>query len=112
MFVYQELSRDLVSEGMSISLGVTLIENGRWMRGNGTFLDWDGSITDDKGNVLVASWGSTGDDTYGQLAFDQATGWSRWLKLNQQLPTNNPGPSDDDDDDDDHPEGDVVDGNE
>jgi len=26
------------------------------------------------------------DATYGQLRFDQITGWSRWLKLNQQEP--------------------------
>ena len=31
-------------------------------------------------------WGSTLDATYGQLRFDQITGWSRWLKLNQQEP--------------------------
>lgn len=33
------------------------------------------------------SWGSTLADTYGRLAFDRATGWSRWLMLNEQLPT-------------------------
>ena len=31
-------------------------------------------------------WGSTLDATYGQLRFDQLTGWSRWLRLNQQEP--------------------------
>ena len=31
-------------------------------------------------------WGSTLDATYGQLRFDQITGWSRWLKQNQQEP--------------------------
>ena len=31
-------------------------------------------------------WGSTLDATYGQLRFDQLTGWSRWLRLNEQEP--------------------------
>ena len=34
------------------------------------------------------SWGSTLADTYEQLAFDRAVGWSRWLRLNHQLPDN------------------------
>ena len=34
----------------------------------------------------LGPWGSTLDATYGQLRFDQITGWSRWLKLNQQEP--------------------------
>ena len=34
------------------------------------------------------SWGSTLADTYEQLAFDRAVGWSRWLRLNRQLPDN------------------------
>ena len=33
-------------------------------------------------------WGSTLADTYEQLAFDRAVGWSRWLRLNHQLPDN------------------------
>ena len=45
-------------------------------------------------------WGSTGADTYEQLQFDKATGWSRWLKLNKQepnpeSPTTNNSPWDD-----------------
>ena len=31
-------------------------------------------------------WGSTLADTYEQLAFDRAVGWSRWLRLNRQWP--------------------------
>jgi len=31
-------------------------------------------------------WGSTLTDTYEQLAFDRAVGWSRWLRLNRQWP--------------------------
>ena len=34
----------------------------------------------------VTTWPSTLENTYEQLAFDKATGWSRWLKLNKQLP--------------------------
>ncbi|MBR4782731.1 MAG: hypothetical protein IK023_02460 [Bacteroidaceae bacterium] len=34
----------------------------------------------------VLDWGSTLAATYQQLAFDKATGWSRWLLLNEQLP--------------------------
>lgn len=31
-------------------------------------------------------WGGTLESTYCQLAFDKATGWSRWLLLNEQEP--------------------------
>lgn len=31
-------------------------------------------------------WDGTLDATYGQLRFDQLTGWSRWLRLNEQEP--------------------------
>ena len=34
----------------------------------------------------LAPWGSTLDNTYGQLEFDRIVGWSRWLKLNRQQP--------------------------
>lgn len=37
----------------------------------------------------VSTWPSTLDNTYGQLAFDKATRWSRWIKLNKQQPCNN-----------------------
>ena len=37
-------------------------------------------------NKNLAPWGSTLDDTYGQLEFDRIVGWSRWLKLNRQQP--------------------------
>lgn len=35
---------------------------------------------------VVTFWPSTLKDTYEQLAFDKATGWSRWLYLNEQMP--------------------------
>ena len=31
-------------------------------------------------------WGSTLDETFGQLAFDRIVGWSRWIYLNRQHP--------------------------
>ena len=31
-------------------------------------------------------WNGTLDATYGQLRFDQLTGWSRWIRLNEQEP--------------------------
>ena len=31
-------------------------------------------------------WGGTLESVYGALAFDKATGWSRWLLLNEQQP--------------------------
>lgn len=34
----------------------------------------------------ISTWKSTLADTYEQLAFDKATGWSRWLYLNEQIP--------------------------
>ena len=32
-------------------------------------------------------WGGTLESVYGALAFDKATGWSRWLFLNEQQPS-------------------------
>ena len=32
-------------------------------------------------------WGGTLESVYGALAFDKATGWSRWLLLNEQQPS-------------------------
>lgn len=34
----------------------------------------------------VGNWGGTLANTYEQLAFDKAVGWSRWLRLNRQWP--------------------------
>ena len=47
-----------------------------WDSTNQKFVDDDNDGT----------WGSTGANTYEKLKFDQATGWSRWLKLNKQEP--------------------------
>ena len=40
----------------------------------------------DMDEPIISSWSSTLKNTYEQLAFDKATGWSRWLYLNEQLP--------------------------
>lgn len=57
IFVYQELTGALASEGLSISLGVTLIENGRWVMGDKLKLNWDGSVTD-MNDQNIGSWGA------------------------------------------------------
>lgn len=83
--VHQELSTTLKTNNQAISLGVTLLQNGMWDNGGYQYLMWDGSVVDIDGEV-IGSWGSTGDETYAQLPFDQATGWSQWLQLNEQEP--------------------------
>ena len=35
---------------------------------------------------LQGYWGGTLANTYEQLAFDKAVGWSRWIRLNRQWP--------------------------
>lgn len=35
---------------------------------------------------VVSTWGDTLKNTFEQLEFDKITGWSRWLKLNKQVP--------------------------
>ena len=60
-----------------------------------TDFSWDGTTSsyswDSTTNKFVDTkeyglWGSTGAETYEKLQFDKATGWSRWLKLNEQEP--------------------------
>ena len=36
--------------------------------------------------MLQRNWGGTLANTYEELAFDKAVGWSRWLRLNRQWP--------------------------
>ena len=40
-----------------------------------------------KFNSESTPWGSTLADTYEQLEFDRIVGWSRWIKLNGQMPS-------------------------
>ncbi len=58
-----------------------------------TTYHWDGTKLTTyygaNGNVAgqdEGRWGSTGDETYAQMRFEQLTGWSRWLKMNKQKP--------------------------
>lgn len=62
--VCRETSKTMYPQ--EISWGITLIDDATW--------------TD-----LYA------DGAYEELAFDKATGWSRWLRANKQNPTGNPG---------------------
>jgi len=94
--VQQQNSKWLVENGHTVSLSVLLGCQGHYII-KGTeeilyILDADGKVyqpLDDEdfgARKVLGSWGSTLDATYGQLRFDQITGWSRWLKLNQQEP--------------------------
>jgi len=53
---------------------------------NGVFVN---GVTPDYTLEKVAwgNWGGTLQSVYGALAFDKATGWSRWLLLNEQQPS-------------------------
>ena len=98
--VHQQNSKWLVENGHTVSLSVLLGCQGHYIiKGTddegGEILnicDADGKVyqpLDDEDFGVrkeLGSWGSTLDATYGQLRFDQITGWSRWLKLNQQEP--------------------------
>ena len=59
---------------------------------NGEYQRFKVFSTDDMGGyerrdcIEIGNWGSTLADTYEQLAFDRAVGWSRWLRLNQRWP--------------------------
>lgn len=75
------------------------IINGEWI------YSWDGQATyyvSDNGDaskmteVTSLNWGSTGDETYGKLRWDDEVGWSEWLKVydghpNSYSPTFNNG---------------------
>ena len=93
--VQQQNSKWLVENGHTVSLSVLLGCQGHYIdkiKENLYLYDADGKVyqlLDDEDFGVrkeLGSWGSTLDATYGQLRFDQITGWSRWLKLNQQEP--------------------------
>lgn len=71
--VCNETTKALLQQ--DISLGITLIDKTEWM------------------NYYA-------DGYYEALAFDKAAGWSRWLKINEQVPTGNPCSGDDHEGDD------------
>jgi hypothetical protein len=95
--VQQQNSKWLEENGHTVSLSVLLGCQGHYIfikdgnKENNLYLyDADGKkyllLDDDGARMELGSWGSTLDATYGQLRFDNLTGWSRWLKLNQQEP--------------------------
>ncbi len=98
--VQQQNSKWIVENGHNVSLSVLLGCQGHYIikgtddeGGEKLYLfDADGKVyqpLDDEdfgARKELGLWGSTLDATYGQLRFDQITGWSRWLKLNQQEP--------------------------
>jgi len=53
-------------------------------------LHYNGDVSYRGKTDVVGSWFSTIPQTYGRLAFDKATGWSKWLEINQFEPTGNP----------------------
>ena len=91
-FVHQQNSKWLEKNGHTVSLSVmlgcqghfTTVENGLHIRYDADGLSYLLADGEPFGDGLP--WGSTLDATYGQLRFDQITGWSRWLKLNRQEP--------------------------
>ncbi|MBP1542267.1 MAG: hypothetical protein ILA25_08915 [Prevotella sp.] len=99
-FVQQENSKWLIENGHTVSLSVLLGCQGHYIlktereEKKGEYdlylYDADGKVylllDEDGARMELGSWQSTLDATYGQLRFDNLTGWSRWLKLNQQEP--------------------------
>ena len=61
--------------------------DGTWRTYGYTVYYPDGKQVDvDDGVSVESTWGGTFADTYQQLDYDRATGWSRWLLLNKQRP--------------------------
>ena len=89
--VFQQSSAWLNENGHTVSLSVLLGCQGHYMtKEDGKDYRYDADdmyyLLQDGKLLNGRSWGSTLDETYGQLRFDKATGWSRWLRLNQQEP--------------------------
>ena len=91
MIVYQQSCQWLEENETAVDLSVLLGCNGHYS----VFDGWGKGIFHADGTLeyhmagmdpIVTTWGSTLDATYGQLRFEQLTGWSRWLKANQQEP--------------------------
>ena len=91
-FVIQQSSKWLEENGHTVSLSVVLACQGHYIakeHDEYNLYDADGLaylLKDGEPTGQGFPWGSTLDATYGQLRFDQITGWSRWLRLNQQEP--------------------------
>ena len=90
--VHEQSGKWLEENGHTVSLSVLLGCQGHYLNkedGSYYLYDADGlrySLQDGERTGEGLPWGSTLDATYGQLRFDQITGWSRWLRLNRQEP--------------------------
>lgn len=94
--VYQQSSHWLMENAHAVDLSVLLGCQGHYTMlydmGGQMPLPFsfyaDGTTAVPFGDTTVPGkpWGSTLDETYGQLRFDRLTGWSRWLHLNSQEP--------------------------
>lgn len=94
--VYQQSSHWLMENAHAVDLSVLLGCQGHYtllydMGGAEPFPlcfypDGTSAIALDGMDVPSVPWGGTFDETYGQLRFDQLTGWGRWLRLNSQEP--------------------------
>lgn len=93
--VYQQSSKWLEENQHTVDCSVMLGCQGHYILvydyGIATipqFFNADGTTEVVVNDTRITSkpWNSTLDQTYGQLRFDQITGWSRWLKLNEQEP--------------------------
>ena len=89
--VYEQSSKWLHENGLPVGYSILLGCQGHYCYNSGklqVFYNADGTCEYMSNGTLKpdSPWGSTLDDTYGQLRFDQITGWSRWIKLNEQQP--------------------------
>ena len=90
--VHEQSGKWLEENAHIVSLSVLLGCQGHYLNkedGSYYLYDADGlrySLQDGERTGEGLPWGSTLDATYGQLRFDQITGWSRWLRLNRQEP--------------------------
>ena len=91
IMVYQQSCEWLEENETAVDLSVLLGCDGHYSvfdsMGKAVFYP-DGMLAYFFANMypIADNWGSTLDATYGQLRFEQLTGWSRWLKVNQQEP--------------------------
>jgi len=110
---YNELDASFWATVVSKQTSAFLQESGRTVdasimictKGHYRFYSWDGDLNNLKFDFFLqyeadgslssyydneyhqrSPWGGTLESTYCQLAFDKATGWSRWLLLNGQEP--------------------------
>ena len=98
--VSKQTSGFLQESGRSVDASIMICTKGHYR-----YYSWDGDLNSLKLDFFIQyeadgskssfynneyhprdPWGSTLENTYGQLAFDKATGWSRWLLLNEQEP--------------------------